>query len=320
MFLYPYMNLFIMSLLTSTIMALSSSHWLMIWMSLEINMISFIPLISSSSWGQEPEAALKYLLFQALGSSFILLSSLHSGLSLSALLGLCIKLGLAPTHYWFPSVMKSLNWLSAVVLMTWQKLAPMILLISLFSAYKSILCFYGLISVLIGGVGGFSQSHMRPLLAYSSIGHMGWIISTASFALPMSIFYFFIYVIISIALISNAAFSNISSIFQSSKPIFPSLIILVIPCTLSLAGLPPFLGFFPKLFAIQSFSSTLMPLFLLLGSILNLSYYLNFFFCLFLSSNKSFWPHMTASPTYTPFITMVSVSPLPLLFLLTLMF
>ena len=275
--------------------------------------------MSSSSWGQEPEAALKYLLFQAMGSTFILIGTLHPLISLFPLFGLCIKLGLAPIHFWFPSVIKRLNWVSAALLITWQKIAPITIMISFFSSYKSTLCLIGALSALIGGLGGFSQSHIRPLLAYSSIGHIGWIVSTSSFAPRIAIFYLIIYIFISIALIARVSLSNLNSIFQSSKPLYTPLIFLVLPCTLSLSGLPPFIGFFPKLFSLQSFSIYIIPLFLLLGSLLNLSYYLNFFFSLFFSSSKSFFSfYLNKVPFTTALIALLSIRPIPLIYIYAL--
>lgn len=315
MFIYPFINLFLISLFTSTFMAISSAHWLIIWISLEINIISFIPLISSFSWNQETEGALKYLLFQALGSTFILAGNLRPSFIYLPLIGLFIKLGVAPLHYWFPSVIKRLSWFSAALLMTWQKIAPMFIIISIYSDYKMLLSFIGVVRALVGGFGGVGQNHLRSLLAYSSIGHIGWILASSSFAPAISVFYLLCYIFISLALIRGAILTNISSLFQSSKPNFAILCFLVIPCTLSLSGLPPFIGFFPKIFAILSFPGLIVPLFLLLGSILNLSYYLNFFFILFLSSPKrTFLTSQLYTPKSPALLAFIASSPVPLVF------
>jgi NADH:ubiquinone oxidoreductase subunit 2 (subunit N) len=71
----------------------------MVWVALELNIISFIPLISSSGWLQEREAALKYLLFQAAGSRILLLGRINQLISTPILLGLRLKLGIAPFHF-----------------------------------------------------------------------------------------------------------------------------------------------------------------------------------------------------------------------------
>lgn len=315
MFIYPFINLFLISLFTSTFIAISSAHWLIIWMSLEINIISFIPLISSFSWNQEAEGALKYLLFQALGSTFILAGSINPSFIYLPLIGLCTKLGVAPVHFWFPSVIKRVSWFTVTLLITWQKIAPIVIIFSLYSDYKVFLSFIGVLRALVGGFGGIRQNHLRALLAYSSIGHIGWILASSSFAPAIRIFYLLCYIFISLALITRAIVTNISSLFQSSKPNFTTLFFLVIPCTLSLSGLPPFIGFFPKIFAILSFSGLIIPLLLLFGSILNLSYYLNFFFILFLSSPKSTFLISQLRNFKSPaLLAFIASSPIPFVF------
>lgn len=312
MFLYPYISLFFLTLTTSIFIALSSANWLIIWISLEINIISFIPLISSTRWHQESESALKYLLFQALGSSFILARTLSPSLSLMCFVGLCMKLGAAPFHFWFPSVIKSIRWPIALILITLQKIRPMVLIISSFNKNQSILCTVGILCALVGGFGGIAQSHFRALLAYSSISHIGWIIATCTFSQAAALIYLTIYIAISAPTVWSASLSNINSLRQPTKPSRPPLLALTLPCVLSLSGLPPFAGFLPKLLALSSFNQLLTPLFLLLGSLLNLGYYLNFIFCMFLSSPKR---NLELTPKnssiFLSLVAMIAVNPLP---------
>lgn len=170
---YPFINLFILTLVSRTFIAISSSHWLVVWLSLEINIISFIPMITSSSWLQESEGALKYLLFQALGSSLLLLNIVFPYTRILVLCGLLTKIGAAPFHFWFPSLIKSLPWFSAGILLTWQKLAPLRVVILSLNLPRALMSLLGAFGALVGGLGGITQSHLRPMLAYSSIGHIG---------------------------------------------------------------------------------------------------------------------------------------------------
>uniref|UniRef100_A0AAU6QGD4 NADH-ubiquinone oxidoreductase chain 2 n=1 Tax=Aurospio banyulensis TaxID=3050091 RepID=A0AAU6QGD4_9ANNE len=298
MFQYPYMNLFLFTLFSSTMMAISSSHWLMVWMSLELNMISFLPLIASSSWFQESEGALKYLLFQALGSSFILLGTMTTFLYSLSLIGLLIKLGAAPFHFWFPSVMKSLAWPAASLLMTWQKIAPLLVIMSSFSFSSATLSAVGMISALTGGLGGLNQSHFRPMLAYSSIGHMGWMIALMTYSPFISSTYLFFYIFISIPVLYFSAFLNIQSIKKGKNSSSYILALCLLPTILSLSGLPPFLGFAPKIFALLAVYSIPISIILIFGSLLNLSYYLNFFFSLYMSdpAYKNLRPTLQPNP------------------------
>lgn len=317
MFQYPYINLFLSTLITRTIIALSSSHWLIIWISLEVNIISFIPILASSRWHQESEAALKYFLFQALGSTFVLLGVLSSSYNLLIVFGLIIKLGVAPFHYWFPSVIRSVSWLSALLLLTWQKIAPLILLISSFHEYKEILLLVGIVSALVGGLGGLMQTRLQPILAYSSIGHIGWILAT-SYASPfISLLYLFYYILISIPIVWSAQKGSLYSLKQTKTPLYNYVMIITLPCILSLRGLPPLLGFFPKLLAVISFSSTIFPLCLLLGSLINLRYYLNFFFASLLSTSSQKLSFFDPSSSYfLLLLAYLATLPLPSIFFL----
>lgn len=92
----------------------------MVWIGLEVNLLSFIPLLAQLDKHQETEAIVKYFLAQAVGSIMLLLGGLLSmsyyGLVLGynifrvvILAGLLIKMGAAPFHFWFPRVIASLS-------------------------------------------------------------------------------------------------------------------------------------------------------------------------------------------------------------------
>jgi len=154
-------------------------------MGLEVNLLSFIPLIVSSINDRETERALKYFLVQALGSRFILFSAfsitnypnsmVRCNLSYIIIIArIMVKMGIAPFHFWLPHVMGGIRWFSCMLLRVWQKVAPLLLLRSIIKVeYMSAYIVLGGFGSLVGGVGGINQSQMRVLLAYSSIGHMG---------------------------------------------------------------------------------------------------------------------------------------------------
>lgn len=293
--------------MSSSLIAISSSHWLIVWISLEINIISFIPIISSSSWLQESEGAIKYLLFQALGSSLILLGSLFPILNIIILFGLLTKLGAAPFHFWFPSIIKRIPWPSSALLLTWQKIAPMIVLISSFNTNHT-LFFFGALRAIVGGLGGLTQTHLRPLLAYSSIGHIGWMVATTPASPLIATITLIIYIFISLPVVWCAFITNTQNLIKKGRGYL--VLFIMLPCILSLRGLPPFIGFFPKLFALFSFTSPIIPLCLILGSLLNLGYYLNFFFFYYTSSIPSSILINSSIPLALLIISWLACSPL----------
>nr|AXF46547.1 NADH dehydrogenase subunit 2 [Antarctoneptunea benthicola] len=298
-----------------TLLSVSSIHWLSIWAGLEINLIGFLPMLVYQKSVSESQSAVKYFIVQALGSSFLIFGSLMvfnmsftwdmcikmsnpSILGFMMLIGgLCIKLGLFPFHYWLPGVMAGLPWVSCLLLATWQKFAPLFLVLCLLELNQSymmsyIFCVISAGSALIGGLGGMNQTQVRALLAYSSIGHLGWMtfaILHSEWTMKM---YLSIYVLISISLFMSLWYSDSGSmknIYNLKSSGFMQLSVMFL--LLSLGGLPPLLGFISKWLVIVAGSSgpwTPMIFVLILGSLMSLFYYLSLFFSVFLSYQKKY--------------------------------
>lgn len=311
--LIPYNFLFFFITLFGTTLSLSSSHWLGIWAGLEINLLGFIPLIVSRGMSLETESAIKYFLIQALGSRILLLgrvssynltstwevtSSAHPwGLSF-IILRLLLKLGAFPFHAWLPPVIAGLSWSINLVLTTWQKVAPLFLLSAITQIWATseklnMLLLVAGASGLIGGLGGINQTQIRALIAYSSIGHVGWIILCLTIREIVLKIYFLIYLFISVGLFTLLYITELSTFRQTlnTKPnkLKPFQVITIF-ILLSLGGLPPLLGFTGKWAAIHFlcfFSSPLPILPLIIGSLMRLFYYLRLLFSLTLTSSRN---------------------------------
>nr|YP_010580930.1 NADH dehydrogenase subunit 2 [Sternaspis chinensis]YP_010580943.1 NADH dehydrogenase subunit 2 [Sternaspis liui]UZT27141.1 NADH dehydrogenase subunit 2 [Sternaspis chinensis]UZT27154.1 NADH dehydrogenase subunit 2 [Sternaspis liui] len=305
----PHSLLFSSSLFMSTLIALSSNHWLMMWLSMELNLLAFLPLMTLSSQKQETESMIKYFLAQATGSILFLFSALFLLPSLfsdnlnfpmmTLTLGLLFKLGVVPCHFWFPNVMASSSWTICMLLATWQKIIPLWIIMShALPTTSFLLLLSGTSSALLGGLGGLNQTQIQPLLAYSSINHTGWILTSSSLSSSSAIFYFFIYSIILIPMMNS--FKTLSFNFyklQSSMPLTSKLPSQSVILLLSLAGLPPLLGFIPKLIIIllmMSKSLFIPCLVLISGSLISLFFYLNLLFNILINNKKFF---IKASPT-----------------------
>nr|YP_009041218.1 NADH dehydrogenase subunit 2 [Gramastacus lacus]CDQ51981.1 NADH dehydrogenase subunit 2 [Gramastacus lacus] len=255
----PYKTMFFLSLISGTILSISSSSWLLAWIGLELNLMSFIPLISSKTNLISSEAALKYFLIQALGSAIIVFSStmltIYSSFSLLAIsFALLLKMGACPFHFWFPQVMEGMNWLHATLLMTVQKLAPMFLISYLtfnmfcWVAIAAAACF----SAIIGAIGGLNQTSLRKILAFSSINHMSWMLFSMLINETSWIIYFVLYALITTSItmlffsLQAYYFSNLINAQCSTLSKTISMMALF-----SLGGLPPFSGFIPKWIVVQ---------------------------------------------------------------------
>nr|YP_010536705.1 NADH dehydrogenase subunit 2 [Trochus sacellum]UYC29877.1 NADH dehydrogenase subunit 2 [Trochus sacellum] len=321
----PYSFLFIFILIFGSMLSLSSLHWLSIWMGLEINLMGFIPILIYRGVTQETESGMKYFIMQALGSGMIMAGSLlafnlsltwdtapsmklHLGVTV-LLFGLMLKLGSFPFHFWLPSVMAGISWLSCLLLTTWQKLAPLFLLAAISSNWTyfnnhwtMFLLVSAGMSSLIGGIGGMNQTQIRALLAYSSIGHIGWMIMCSVLSSSALKTYFIIYFTVSISVFMALWNAEKSFFSQTStmKTEFPKMNeISLILMLLSLGGMPPLLGFLGKWLAIWSScmtSSYLVITPLLTGSLISLFYYLSLLFSITLFSSSKLTLNKYTSP------------------------
>nr|YP_010166712.1 NADH dehydrogenase subunit 2 [Oreodytes davisii]QRV62816.1 NADH dehydrogenase subunit 2 [Oreodytes davisii] len=299
-----YKLVFISTLCLGTIITMSSFSWLGAWMGLEINLLSFIPLISMKNNPYSSEASIKYFLIQALASSIFLFSIIMI-ISKSKMINelfffdkmlfmllnsaILLKLGAAPFHFWFPEIIEGMNWMNSMILMTWQKIAPMVIL-SYSIKFNQFILIIIILSTLIGSIGGLNQISLRKILAYSSINHIGWMLSTFIVNEMMWIMYFMIYSFLSISIISILNKFNIYLLKQMFLMISKNYLIkfFLVLNLLSLGGLPPFLGFFPKWMVIQNLSlnNFLLLMFMIMMTLITLFFYLRIAYSSIMISNN----------------------------------
>nr|AET13030.1 NADH dehydrogenase subunit 2 [Bittacomorphella fenderiana] len=297
--------LFLFTLMGGTLITVSSTSWLGVWMGLEINLLSFIPLMINMNNLLSTESSLKYFLTQALASAILLFmiifSMIYNNMSSNILeksffniiisSTFLLKMGAAPFHFWFPEVMEGLNWFNNFILMTWQKIAPL-MLISYCIEYKFIFMII-IISILIGSLSGLNQTSLRKIMAFSSINHLGWMLGGMLFNEILWLIYFCFYSILSytvIMLFNLFKLNFINQIF-SLTTINPVIKFSMFLSLLSLGGLPPFLGFMPKWLIIQALSS-INQLFLLTLmvtlTLITLFYYIRLCFTAFMLNYSEF--------------------------------
>nr|YP_009262401.1 NADH dehydrogenase subunit 2 [Gramastacus insolitus]ANI86977.1 NADH dehydrogenase subunit 2 [Gramastacus insolitus] len=285
MFFSPYKTMFFLTLLSGTVLSISSSSWLLAWIGLELNLMSFIPLISSKTNLISSEAALKYFLVQALGSAIIVLASSMLSVStefasLAISLALLLKMGASPFHFWFPQVMEGMNWLQATLLMTIQKLAPMFLISYLtFSVFCwTTIAIAASFSAIVGAIGGLNQTSLRKILAFSSINHMSWMLFSMLINETSWFIYFMLYSLITMS-VTMLFFSfqayYFSNLINAQCPTLSKTISMM--ALFSLGGLPPFSGFIPKWIVVQemiSHSYFHILILLLFSSLITLYFYI----------------------------------------------
>nr|YP_009244884.1 NADH dehydrogenase subunit 2 [Amynthas morrisi]AMO26982.1 NADH dehydrogenase subunit 2 [Amynthas morrisi] len=326
----PATMLTLSTLITSTIMAMSSTNWMFLWASMELNLLSFIPILMSSKSNHEIEGSIKYFLAQALGSALLLTSSimlwspysiLPSMMPIILTISVLLKLGSAPCHFWYPSVMSSISWISCTILSSWQKLAPLTILVFFTTqTLNYVIALMAGLNALLGGIMGMNQSQLRTIMAYSSIGHLGWMMSFMLLDSPMmSMFYFAFYCSLIIPLFMILNLMNLMTTKQLSKVtmISPSTQLIISILLMSLAGLPPLTGFMPKMLAILMLSTYSTPLIMILiiGSLMNLFFYLNIIMNMMMSdqnmnTNSTKWIKVPTSVLLMSSVTSLGLAPM----------
>nr|YP_009700418.1 NADH dehydrogenase subunit 2 [Xenopus gilli]QEQ13489.1 NADH dehydrogenase subunit 2 [Xenopus gilli] len=320
------------SLALGTIFTVSSSHWFLAWMGLEINTLAIIPIMTQHKHPRAIEASTKYFLTQAAASALLLFSSLNNAwltgewsimdltnpLSCATMtIAICMKLGLAPFHFWLPEVLQGINLTTGLILSTWQKLAPMAILYQIAPTLNTpLLLALGLVSTLVGGWGGLNQTQLRKIMAFSSIAHLGWMVSILPFSPQLMILNLTIYLIMTstmFLMLKTISSTKISSLATSwSKT--PTTTALSLLTLLSLGGLPPLSGFVPKWFILQELTNqntTILATTLALSALLSLFFYLRLTYIVTLTSSPNTsnasitWRHHSKQPTFLLSIALI---------------
>nr|UFK29068.1 NADH dehydrogenase subunit 2 [Geomys breviceps] len=334
------LTLISITLTLGTLITLTSSNWMLMWMGLELNMLAMIPLMMMNKTNRTTEAATKYFLVQSTASMMFMLSIINN-LNLTGQWGLlepkdnitqflimismAMKLGLAPFHLWVPEVTQGIPMMLGLILLTWQKLAPMTILYQLAPYLNvNVMMTMSLLSVLLGGWGGLNQTQLRKIMAYSSIAHMGWMTAAMIYNPAAMMFNLFIYILLTLTMF--IALKNImattTTALAASWNSSPLTTLTLMISLLSLGGLPPLTGFLPKWYIVQELvmnNMTTTALIMMMTALLNLYFYVRLIYSTSMTmfpmtnTNKIKW--LIKSKTNTcviPTLLMVSSFSLPL--------
>nr|WRO44923.1 NADH dehydrogenase subunit 2 [Themus luteipes] len=257
--------LFFNLLMLGTFISISASSWLGMWMGLEMNLLAIIPLMYTKNNITSSEASVKYFIVQTIASSIIIIniimiminSNMQTNLNLTNMnlimmnSAFLIKIGMAPFHFWFPEIIQGLSWMNSLIILTWQKIAPMILF--MFNSMNStFLIFIIITSAILSSVSSLNLVNLKKILAFSSINHMSWMMSMMIFSKTIWMLYFMIYSFSTIILIlflnkMKIMFMNQLSFLNNNK----EMIMFFMLSFVSFMGLPPTIGFISKWLTIQ---------------------------------------------------------------------
>nr|YP_002456360.1 NADH dehydrogenase subunit 2 [Lama guanicoe]UAV88236.1 NADH dehydrogenase subunit 2 [Camelidae sp. PDM-2021]WAS08449.1 NADH dehydrogenase subunit 2 [Vicugna pacos]ACC97305.1 NADH dehydrogenase subunit 2 [Lama guanicoe]APM86058.1 NADH dehydrogenase subunit 2 [Lama guanicoe]UAV88302.1 NADH dehydrogenase subunit 2 [Camelidae sp. PDM-2021] len=288
-------SIILLTIMAGTLIVMISSHWLFIWIGFEMNMLAIIPVLMKNFSPRSMEASTKYFLTQATASMLLMLgviiNLLYSGQwtttkifnqtsSIMITTALTMKLGLAPFHFWVPEVTQGIPLASGLILLTWQKLAPLSVLYQIAPSINSnMLLTMSVLSIMIGGWGGLNQTQLRKIMAYSSIGHMGWMTAVMVYNPTMTVLYLLMYLTMTITMFMLFMINSTTTLLSLSQtwnktPVITTLILTVM---MSMGGLPPLSGFAPKWMIIQELTkndSIILPTMMAMMALLNLYFYM----------------------------------------------
>ena len=300
----------------------SAGHLLMIYLGLELLSLSLYALVAMNrDDSASSEAAIKYFVLGAIASGFLLygISLIYgltgtlylfelatklpeiSGIGLTVatifiVIGVAFKLGAVPFHMWLPDVYQGAALPVTLLVASVPKIAGFMLAVRLLidglqymhTYWQDILLVLAILSLVAGNVIAIAQSNLRRMLAYSTIGHVGYImlgllVSDAS-GYSAALFYTFIY-----ALMSSAVFGillcaakmghNIVELsdLQGMSKYAPWLAFLMLLLMFSMAGVPLTVGFYAKLNVLQAVvnnGQVLLAVIAVITSVIGAFYYL----------------------------------------------
>ena len=239
--------------------SISSESWPTIWIMLEVNLISFLPLLTQQ-WSVK-KVRILYFIVQSVGSLSLLAGGVISDRTDSyrkwVTIGLLLKASLSPLHFWGAPLVIVLNKWMGYFFLTWQKAAPVALLITVTTKY--LLWIILIINRMVAVICGVGRKRLLLVIFFSGLLHMRWVMASP---IRTAFSYFLLYTI-------------------TTAPIFfthHNLPLLM----LNTAGLPPLTGFFIKLIVLQV-TGTITRFFLLVLSVLLTYTYVRMFL---LSSEK----------------------------------
>ena len=291
LFRYEYI-LFILFAILGSFVLISSDNFLTAFIGLELQSLSLYLMAAFNTKNlNSNEAGIKYFSLGALSSGFLLfgISMIYFdtasftfqnldnfstisevGLAL-VLIALFFKVSAAPFHIWTPDVYEGSPTISTLFFATLPKFASLIFLFRIYhelniSKIDSLYYIFQIvcaISLLVGVYGAITQKIIKRLLAFSSINHIGFMLLAIMSYQYMSegtiFFYLIIYLITTFGVFSVilnlrtsegeiTLLTGLNGLKASSRSKAISMLVFLF----SLAGIPPFAGFFAKFFILSA--------------------------------------------------------------------
>tara|TARA_B100000214_G_scaffold260903_2_gene192651 strand:+ start:177 stop:1589 length:1413 start_codon:yes stop_codon:yes gene_type:complete len=345
---FEYPIIILLSILGMFIMV-SSNDLILFYLGLELQSLSLYILASFDRDNiKSSEAGIKYFVLSALSSGLLLYGcSLIYGFSGSTnfeqigilsrdfnagtvfgmvfiLVGLAFKISAVPFHMWTPDVYQG----SPTSVTSFFSVVPKIAGIAIFikfmylpfqgllGEWQYILVFMSIASMILGAVSAIGQKNIKRLMAYSSIGHIGYAIagvaSGTTNGFKSTLVYISIYVVMNIGAFGcillmkrgGKYLEDIDELSGVSKnhPLM-SLALLII--LFSLAGIPPLAGFFAKFYIFMAVIESEMYTLAIVGlvtTVISSFYYIRIIKIMYFDKSKKPFEKFTDYKIHIPII------------------
>ena len=290
---YP---ILILSSVLGMMIMISSNDLIVFYMGLELQSLALYVLATfNRDQLKSSEAGLKYFVLSALSSGLLLygcsliygftgttnfnlitdqLNSNEYALTFGIvfiLVGLAFKISAGPFHMWAPDVYEGSPTSVTLFFTMVPKIAALTVFIrflyvpflNLIEQWQMIIIFLSIASMLFGAIAAIGQTNLKRLIAYSSIGHVGYALAGlatgSNDGIQSSVIYITIYILMNLGLFScllmmkrdNNYYENIDDLSGLSKN-HPLLSLSLLVILFSLAGIPPLAGFFAKFYIFKS--------------------------------------------------------------------
>ena len=290
---YP---ILILSSVLGMMIMISSNDLIVFYMGLELQSLALYVLATfNRDQLKSSEAGLKYFVLSALSSGLLLygcsliygftgttnfnlitdqLNSNEYALTFGIvfiLVGLAFKISAVPFHMWAPDVYEGSPTSVTLFFTMVPKIAALTVFIrflyvpflNLIEQWQMIIIFLSIASMLFGAIAAIGQTNLKRLIAYSSIGHVGYALAGlatgSNDGIQSSVIYITIYILMNLGLFScllmmkrdNNYYENIDDLSGLSKN-HPLLSLSLLVILFSLAGIPPLAGFFAKFYIFKS--------------------------------------------------------------------
>ena len=315
---YP---ILILSSILGMMVMISSNDLIVFYLGLELQSLALYVLASFNRDNiLSSESGLKYCVLSALSSGLLLYGcSLVYGFSGSTnfidiantstnieygvifglvflIVGLAFKISAVPFHMWAPDVYQGSPTSVTLFFAALPKIAALTVFIrflftpfiNLIDQWQTIIVFISIASMIFGAIAAIGQSNLKRLIAYSSIGHMGYALaglaSGTNEGIQSSVIYISIYLVMTLAFFSclfmmrkkNVFYEDIQDLsgLSTNHPILSISLLIIL---FSLAGIPPLAGFFAKFYIFMSVieqSMYFLAIVGLLSTVLAAFYYL----------------------------------------------